>query len=189
MKIAVLASGNGSNFEALVKNNIPVDLLICNDEQAYALTRAKKMNIPYQLINDKDFENNKLYNQKLFEFLKQTLQADDLIILAGYMKLIPAEIIDYFPNIVNIHPSLLPAFKGLNAIEQALVYGVKVTGVTIHYIDSKMDEGVIIAQQAVTIDDDENFNSLLVKINAVEHQLFPKTIKRIIKEKYEKSID
>ncbi|BBE31212.1 phosphoribosylglycinamide formyltransferase [Tepiditoga spiralis] len=175
-KIIVLASGNGSNFEALKNENINITHLICNKKNAYVIERAKKLKVPYTIISEK---NKIIYNKKLFEKLKNL--KFDLIVLAGYMKILPPEIVNYYKNkIVNIHPSLLPAFPGTHSIEKAYNYGVKYTGVTIHYVDEGMDTGKIIEQEIIKIDYTKNIDALETQIHIIEHKIYPKIIKKLL---------
>ncbi len=183
-KIAIFASGNGSNFEEIAKYKnkyYKVVLLICDKENAYVLDRAKRLNIPSVVVIPKNFSDKSNYETVILNYLIQ--YKVDFIVLAGYMRLIGHVLLSKYQNkIVNIHPSLLPAFKGLNAIEQAIHYGVKVTGVTIHYIDEGMDTGKIIAQKAVKIDEDMNLDKIKMKIQKVEHRLYKKVIEEIIRK-------
>ncbi|AEX84829.1 phosphoribosylglycinamide formyltransferase [Marinitoga sp. 1135] len=192
-RIIVLASGNGSNFEAIVKklrNKYKIKL-ISENKNAYVLQRAIKLDIDYELINYKLYKSREEYNQKLFEYLKR--EEPDLIVLAGYMKILPEYIVEHFENqIINIHPSLLPAFKGLNAIKQAFEYGVKYTGITIHYVNNELDGGKIITQEVVKIEREDTLETLEEKIHKLEHKLYPKVIDKILRLQevaYEKSLN
>lgn len=181
LKFAVFASGSGSNFQSIIDATARKDLeaecalLICDQPEAKVISRAKKHNIPVFLFELKHYPNKVNYEQAILEKLQQfDIQ---FIALAGYMRLIGSTLLQsYERKIVNIHPSLLPSFPGLNAIEQAIEAGVKVTGVTIHYIDSGMDTGPIVAQQAVKVCDNETEKTLQRKIHAVEHVLYPQTL-------------
>lgn len=184
-KIAVFASGSGSNFQAIieaVKNGqlgADIRLLVCDKAGAYAIERAKKENIPYFVFQAKEYASKDQYELEILENLKK--QEVDLIVLAGYMRLIGTTLLSEFEGrIINIHPSLLPAFPGKDAIGQALEANVKVSGVTIHYVDSGMDTGPIIAQKAVELSEDETVESLQEKIHRIEHELYPKVIKGLL---------
>lgn len=181
-KLVVLASGNGSNFEAIVRklrNRYEIKL-ISENRDAYVLQRAIKLMIDYELINYNRFGERESYNKKLFEYLKK--EEPDLIALAGYMKILPDYIVDYFKNrILNIHPSLLPSFKGLNAIKRAFEYGVKYTGVTVHYVNNELDGGKIITQAVVKIEPEDTLETLEEKIHKVEQRLYPKVIDKIMR--------
>ncbi|KLO21960.1 phosphoribosylglycinamide formyltransferase [Marinitoga sp. 1197] len=182
-KIVVLASGNGSNFEAIVKklrNRYEIKL-ISDNKKAFVLQRAINLYIDYEIVNFKDFKKREDFERKLFEYLKK--EHPDLIVLAGFMKILPEYIVEYFNNkIINIHPSLLPAFKGLNAIKKALDYGVKYTGITVHYVNNELDGGKIIAQEVVKVEYNDSLESLEEKIHKIEHRLYPKVIDKILRK-------
>jgi phosphoribosylglycinamide formyltransferase-1 len=184
-KIAIFASGNGSNFQALVNAvkegtlQANIALLVCDRPGAYVIERAEAEHIPVCLFNPKQYQNKAAYETIILAKLVE--MNIEFIALAGYMRLIGPTILKHYEGkIVNIHPSLLPAFPGLDAIGQSLQAGVKQTGVTIHYVDEGMDTGKIIAQQPVPISDDETRESLQVKIQAVEHQLYPATLQKLL---------
>ncbi|ADU28704.1 phosphoribosylglycinamide formyltransferase [Evansella cellulosilytica DSM 2522] len=187
MNLGVFASGSGSNFEAImeaVKSGAvagKVQLLVCDKEDAYAIKRAENHGVPVFTYQPKVFASKEAYET---EILRQ-LQAYnvELIVLAGYMRLIGSTLLSAFEHrIVNIHPSLLPAFPGLDAIGQAFDAKVKVSGVTVHYVDAGMDTGPIIAQEAIHIEDGDTKEDVQRKIQQVEHQLYPKTIQGVIEQ-------
>lgn len=185
MNLAVFASGNGSNFEAVIQSikdgkiDGTVKVLICDKEDAYVIKRAENHQIPVFIFNPKEFDGKDHYEQIILE--KLTELNINLIILAGYMRLVGKTLLDAFENrILNIHPSLLPSFPGLDAIGQALDAGVKVTGVTIHFVDSGMDTGPIIAQEPIKIEEDDTKEDVQRKIQKIEHELYPKTIQKVI---------
>jgi len=177
IKIALLASGNGSNAEAIIKHfaNHPNIKIVCfsDNEDAKALGRAKNLDIEAIYL---PFEQN-------FEYFSQN--SFDLYVLAGYMRVLPQNVLD-LGTFINIHPSLLPAFKGKDAIKQAYKHGVKVTGVTVHYVSKEVDGGKIIAQTPVMIEEDMNFAELEEKIHEVEHQFYPLIIESLL---YDKIVD
>ncbi len=184
-KLIVLASGNGSNFEAIVRHirdeNLPLKIthLLTDNPKAYALKRAERLGIPSKVLDYKSFDNRDEYNRALLKFLKSL--DFDLIVLAGYMRILPPFIVrEFWRKIINIHPSLLPAFPGLHAIEKAYKYGVKVTGVTVHYVDEGVDTGPIIMQECVKIEDDDTLETLEEKIHKVEHEIYIKAIKKVL---------
>ncbi len=184
-RIIILASGNGSNFEAIVNHirqeNLPitVEMLITDNPKAFAIKRAERLGIPYKIIDSRKFGSRSEYNKALDEFLSSI--EFDLMVLAGYMKILPAFIVrKYWRKIVNIHPSLLPAFPGLHAIEKAFEYGVKVTGVTVHFVDEGVDTGPIIAQECVKIEEDDTLETLEEKIHKVEHKIYIEAIKKVL---------
>lgn len=180
-RIAVFASGQGSNFQSLVHSansgrlGAEIALLVCNKPQAPVVERARKAGIDCLLFEPKAYASRGDYETEIAAELAK--RGIDLIVLAGYMLLLTPVLVDlYAGRMINIHPSLLPSFPGINAIGQALNYGVQVTGVTVHLVDGGMDSGVVIAQQAVHIDDDDNIQSLEDKIHTVEQELYPKVV-------------
>lgn len=184
-RVAVLASGNGSNFEAIIQAveegriNCSVELVFSDKPDAYVLERANNHKIPFTSFMIKDFPSKLEYEQELLRILKEN--QIDILILAGYMRLIGNELLDAFPQrIINIHPSLLPSFPGLHGIEDAFNYGVKYTGVTVHYVDSGIDTGKIINQAVVDIAPDDDLESLEAKIHQTEHIIYPDTLAKLI---------
>ena len=182
-RIAVFASGSGSNFEAIVEARrrgefeSEVAVMVCDRPGAYVLERAARLGVPAIAVSPKEFESKALYETFLAEKLKEL--DVDLICLAGYMRIIGPVLLEQFPvRIVNIHPSLLPSFKGAHAIRDAFDYGVKVYGVTIHYVDETLDGGRIIAQTAVPYEGDD-IDELEGMIHAAEHKLYPQVISRL----------
>ena len=183
--IAVFASGNGSNFEAIVRackeNKIEgatVSLLVCDRYDAYALERAKKLDIKPFVFDPKSYSSKKEYEQKILDVLR----ANDIhiICLAGYMRIVGDTLLEAFPNrILNIHPSLLPSFKGAIAIIEAFEFGVKVFGVTVHLIDNTIDGGTIIAQRAFEYHGD-SIEEVEHRIHEIEYQLYPEAINALL---------
>jgi phosphoribosylglycinamide formyltransferase 1 len=183
-QIAIFASGSGSNFQALVdavqggtlKANIK--LLVCDQPGAFVIQRAQSAGIPVFVFRAKDYENKQAFEQEILNELAHL--GVDFIVLAGYMRLIGPTLLESFGGrIVNIHPSLLPSFPGKDAIGQAIDGGVKITGVTIHYVDAGMDTGEIIAQEIVRVTTGETKQSLQDKIQHVEHHLYPTTLNHL----------
>lgn len=177
IKIAVLASGNGSNAEAIIKyfqNNPNVDVECFSDKSnARALQRAENLGSKATYV---PFEDNfKYFSENPF----------DLYALAGYMRILPEKVLN-LGTFVNIHPSLLPSFKGKNAISKAYNYGAKVTGVTIHYAEKQVDSGQIILQTPVTIEENMNLAELTAKIHEIEHRIYPRVLESLI---YDKIVD
>ncbi|MBF2016518.1 MAG: phosphoribosylglycinamide formyltransferase [Rivularia sp. T60_A2020_040] len=181
LKLGIMASGNGSNFAAVaqaIQNgqlNAQIQVLIYNNPDAYAAVRASKWNIPAILINHRDYKHREELDQQIV----QTLHKHDVewVIMAGWMRLVTQTLIDAFPDkIINIHPSLLPSFKGVNAIEQAIEAGVKITGCTVHLVSLEMDSGKIIMQAAVPVLPDDNPDTLHSRIQIQEHRILPLAI-------------
>lgn len=187
MNLAIFASGNGTNFEAIAKaivekkiSDAQIKVLIVDHKDAYVIERAKKYGVPYEVVLLKDYPSKKEYEEHILEVLKK--YEVELICLAGYMKIINETLLDAYPNkIINIHPALLPSFKGAYGIQDAFDYGCKVFGVTIHYVSPELDGGRIIAQKAFEYygNDVDELESM---IHAVEHELYPLTIDKLIKE-------
>ncbi|NNU97205.1 phosphoribosylglycinamide formyltransferase [Anoxybacillus sp. EFIL] len=187
-RIAIFASGSGTNFQAIIdavkKGDIQAEvaLLVCDRPHAKVIERAIREHVPVFVFNPKHYETKQQFEREILQQLQQ--KEIDWIVLAGYMRLIGSTLLQAYPNkIVNIHPSLLPSFPGKNAIGQAYRYGVKVTGVTVHYVDEGMDIGPIIAQQALYIDDGEPLESVERRIHEIEHVLYPKVIQQLVSEK------
>ncbi|MGG3843537.1 phosphoribosylglycinamide formyltransferase [Anoxybacillus kestanbolensis] len=187
-RIAIFASGSGTNFQAIVdavkKGDIQAEvaLLVCDRLHAKVIERAIREHVPVFVFNPKQYETKQQFEREILQQLQQ--KEIDWIVLAGYMRLIGPTLLQAYPNkIVNIHPSLLPSFPGKDAIGQAYRYGVKVTGVTVHYVDEGMDTGPIIAQQALYIDDGEPLESVERRIHEIEHVLYPKVIQQLVSEK------
>ncbi len=188
MKIAVFASGRGSNLQAIIaastRGDIPaeIELVISDNKDARALKRAEAAGIDNIFVDPGEFNFNREYEEKLIEILKG--YEIDLIALAGYMRILSTLFIKEYRNkIVNIHPSLLPAFKGLNAQQQALDYGVKYSGCTVHYVDAGVDSGPIIDQAVVRVDDNDTVEDLAQRILKEEHRIYPEVIKDIVEGK------
>ena len=183
-RIAIFASGSGTNFEALVNEtykNGEIVLLVCDKPNAYVIERAKNHNIPYFVVELKKCENKEAYEQKIVDKLKE--EKIDLVLLAGYMKIVDKTLLDaYEGKIINIHPALLPSFKGAHGIKDAYEYGVKIMGVTIHYVNKEVDGGKIIAQDCFHLNG-ETLEEAEEKIHAIEHKLFPATLKKLLEEK------
>jgi len=185
MRIAVLCSGKGSNFQAIIdaaKNRVfdgEIAIMVCDNPDAYAIEIAREQEIPYIAIDRRDFPSKEEFEKAITKQLEQVRV--DLVCLAGYMRLLSPAFIDAYRNrIINIHPALLPAFKGADGVKDALGYGVKVTGVTVHFVTEDVDAGPIILQSAVEISDNDTEGSLRERIHKTEHVLYPKAIRLFI---------
>jgi len=174
-KIAVLLSGNGSNLNAIIKKGINVSFVVSNNPEAPGLKIAQKSNIPTY-----SWKNLSALEEHVSELVK--IHEIKLLVLAGFMRLLSKEFISSLRqrSIINIHPSILPEFKGLNAIQQALESGVKYTGVTIHYVDEGVDTGEIIHQESIKIEESDTIVSLKKRLQVLEHDLYPKVIENIL---------
>ena len=181
-RIAVFASGQGTNFSALAAAQNEgrlgpgrIELLVSDKPEAPVAQRAKDAGVPALLLRPKDYASRELYEAEIVAELQR--REVGLIVLAGYMRLItPTLLAPYAGRIINIHPSLLPAFVGKDAIGQALEYGVKLTGVTVHFVDGGMDTGPVIAQRSVQIEEQDTAELLAERIHQVEHELYPQVI-------------
>ena len=184
-RIAVFCSGYGSNFEAIAEAvrrrrlKAELALLVCDNPNAYAVRRAAKHRIPAVVVSPKLFHSREDYEKFVLSILKN--QKVDLVVLAGFMRILtPRFIRAYRHKILNVHPSLLPAFKGAHAIRDAFKAGVKVTGVTVHVVTDQLDSGPILAQKAVRRSKSDTLKSLEKKIHRTEFKLYSKTIQKFI---------
>ncbi|HEY6962577.1 MAG TPA: phosphoribosylglycinamide formyltransferase [Gaiellaceae bacterium] len=173
--IGVLVSGNGSNLQALIDAGLPVSAVASNRKDAYALVRARSAGIPTATFALDCHADRAERDLVMATWLEE--HGVELVVLAGYMHLLTEPFLKRFPErIVNVHPSLLPAFPGAHAISDALAAGVETTGVTVHYVDAGLDTGPVIAQEAVPV---EPRATLEERIHAVEHRLLPKVVSDI----------
>jgi len=186
--MAVLASGRGTNFEAIAKAvkrgyiRANLKLLITDKEEAPVREKAKRFKVKEVFIDPKNFKTRKDFDKEVVKLLRR--EKIDLVILAGFMRIITPYFVKAFKNrILNIHPALLPSFKGTEAIKRAYDYGVKVTGVTVHFVDEKVDHGPIILQEALKIKEKESLESLEERIHKIEHRLYPKAIKLFLERR------
>ncbi|MBI4687559.1 MAG: phosphoribosylglycinamide formyltransferase [Nitrospirae bacterium] len=182
LNIGVLASGRGSNFQAIIDSieggylKVKIVLLITDNPNAYAIERAKKHGIAHLIIKPKDFSDKDAY----YSHIAKELKAKDarLVVLAGFMRVVGKKLIQEFQDkIINIHPALLPSFPGLHGQKQAVDYGVKMSGCTVHFVDEGVDTGPIIIQAAVPVYHDDTEESLSERILKQEHKIFPYAIK------------
>lgn len=182
LKLGVLASGRGSNFQSIIDEieagrlKASVRLLVVDKPGAFAIERAKKHSIEHLYLNPKDFPAKEDFYAKIAAELKA--REVELVILAGFMRVVRKPLIDAFPNrIMNIHPALLPSFPGLHGHADALAYGVKISGCTVHFVDEGVDTGPVIIQAAVAVDPDDTEDSLSARILKLEHRIFPEAIR------------
>jgi len=180
-RLGILISGRGSNLQSIIEAirtgslDATIAVVISNRAAAAGLQRAREAGLETMCLLPKDFESRDSYDEAVAAVLRA--QSVDLVCLAGFMRLIGAPLLDAFPNrILNIHPSLLPAFPGLDAQEQALEYGVRVSGATVHLVTAELDGGPIILQQAVPVDPADTVESLSARILLAEHRLYPTAV-------------
>jgi phosphoribosylglycinamide formyltransferase-1 len=182
-RIAVLASGTGTNLQAILdrlhgRDGIEVACVVSNKPGAKALERARSADVETAVFRPEDHEDRAARDAAIGDLLDA--RGADLIVLAGYMELLSPDFVRRFPNrIVNVHPALLPAFPGLDAVGQALDHGVRVTGVTVHFVDERVDSGPIIVQRAIEVPYTRDRSQLEEEIHRVEHELLPRAIRLI----------
>lgn len=181
LRLGILASGNGSNFEAVAKAiasgklNAKIQVLIYNNPEAKVAVRATNWDVPAVLLNHRNFQSREDLDREIVHTLQQ--YQVEWVVMAGWMRIVTPILIDAFPNqIINIHPSLLPSFKGVRAIEQALAAGVKIAGCTVHLVAPEVDSGVILLQAAVPVLADDTAETLHNRIQEQEHRILPQAI-------------
>lgn len=184
IKAAVFASGSGSNFQVIVDDqDLPCEiaLLVCDQKDAYVIERAKAAGVEVFTFEAKAYPSKQAYEEEIVELLRE--KEITWIFFAGYMRLAGETLLQaYEGRIVNIHPSLLPAFPGKDAIGQAFRASVPETGVTIHFVDEGMDTGPVIEQTAVPVLPDDTIETLAQRIHQAEHKLYPKVIKELLQK-------
>ena len=181
IKLGVLLSGSGTNLQAIIDRieagtlDATIELVVSSRTSAYGLVRAKKHGLQTLTLSKEVYADPLVADEVIATELK--MHDVDYVIMAGYMRMVHEPILAAFPNrVVNLHPALLPSFKGAHAIQDAYDYGVKVTGVTVHFADEKYDCGPIIAQQALVVEEGWSVDELEEHIHAIEHELYPNTI-------------
>lgn len=190
LNLGVLISGNGSNLQSIIDHiekgslKAVIKIVISNNSDAYGITRAKKHGIPVVVLKNRDFKNKEEFDLELIRILESNCV--DLVILAGFMRIITPTLLKAFPQkIMNIHPALLPSFPGIHGQKQALEYGVKISGCTVHFVDEGVDTGPIIMQKAVQVFDDDNEEILAARILKEEHKIYPRAIQLFAEGKIE----
>lgn len=181
LKLGIMASGNGSNFEAIAvaiasqQLNARIQVLIYNNPGIKAVARAEKWGVPAVLLNHRDYKRREDLDSAIVETLRQ--YEVKWLVMAGWMRVVTSVLIDAFPDrIINIHPSLLPSFKGVRAVEQALAAGVKIAGCTVHLVRPEVDSGPILIQAAVPVLPDDTPETLQARIQVQEHRILPQAI-------------
>ncbi|WP_047152450.1 phosphoribosylglycinamide formyltransferase [Aneurinibacillus tyrosinisolvens] len=186
MKIAVFASGSGSNFGAIMQaiaegslTGAEVVLLVCDKPEAYVLKRAAEYSVPTFAFRANEYSSKAAVEAEIVHRLEEA--GAEFIVLAGYMRLIGDTLLaSYGGRMINLHPSLLPSFAGKDAVGQALRYGVKVTGITVHFVDEGMDTGPIIAQRMIPVYQDDTKETLVARVQEEEHRLLPQVVQLIV---------
>lgn len=182
-KIAIFASGTGTNFEALadsreILNLADIEIMVCDKPGAKVIEKAEKRNIETFVFNPKTFENKKAYEKEILEKVKDL----DYIFLAGYMRILSGDFLENFPGkVINIHPSLLPKYKGIESIKRAYENREEYIGVTIHYVNEEIDGGEILAQDKFRVDYDMSLGEVEADVHKIEHKLYVKTAAEILK--------
>ncbi len=181
-RLAVLASGTGTNLQALMDDphvGPHIVVVVSDRPEAMALERARARGIEAVVCSPRDFPDRVAHDRALRDLLRE--RGVTHVALAGYMRIVGPELIAAFPDrIVNLHPALLPAFPGMHAVEDALAWGVKVTGVTVHLVDEEVDHGPIVAQEPVRVREDDDVESLRRRIHETEHRIFPRAVRALI---------
>ena len=190
LKLGILISGNGSNLQSIIDHiekgslKATIKIVISNNPDAYGITRAKKNGIPVVVLKNGDLKNKEDFDLELIRILKNN--SVDLVILAGFMRILTSTFLKAFPQkIMNIHPALLPSFPGIHGQKQALEYGVKLSGCTVHFVDEGVDTGPIIMQKAVLVFDDDTEETLAARILKEEHRIYPQAIQFFAEGKIE----
>ena len=184
LQLGVMASGNGSNFEAIAiaireaRLSASIRLLIVNNPDCGARQRAERLGIPCQVVDHRQYRDRRVLDRKLVDcFGAADVEA---VVMAGWMRIVTNELIQAFPDrLINIHPSLLPSFRGTDGVGQALRAGVRISGCTVHLVNEELDAGPILAQAAVPVFPDDNQASLAGRIQRQEHRLLPAALNRI----------
>ncbi|MEO0704796.1 MAG: phosphoribosylglycinamide formyltransferase [Cyanobacteria bacterium J06649_5] len=193
LRLGIMASGSGSNFEAIAQAierkdlNARIEVVIYNNPGARVVERARRLGIPAQLINHREFESRESLDLAIVAALRS--HGVTWVIMAGWMRRVTQQLISAFPQrILNIHPSLLPSFPGINAVKQALKAQVKITGCSVHYVELVVDSGPIIMQAAVPVLPNDTEKTLQARIQVQEHRIFPQAIK-IAAQAYASSVE
>jgi phosphoribosylglycinamide formyltransferase-1 len=181
LKLGVLISGSGSNLQSIIDHiekgslNAEIKIVISNNPDAYGILRAKKHGLPVAVLNHRDFKSREDFDQELINTLQNNCV--QLVVLAGFMRILTPAFLRAFPQrIINIHPALLPAFPGTHVQKQALEYGAKFSGCTVHFVDEGVDTGPIIIQSVVPVHDDDTEEALAARILKEEHRIYPQAI-------------
>ena len=187
IRLGVLASGNGSNFEYIIKSiqkkqlNAEISILIVNNPNCLAIKKAMRYKIPYVIINHRDCNSRSEHDMLVMRKLEEL--SVELVVMAGWMRIVGEELINKYNNrLINIHPSLLPSFKGVDAIQQAIDKKVKITGCTVHYVQKEVDSGLIIIQAAVPLNEKDSKDTLKKRIQEMEHIILPIAISKVAKK-------
>ena len=181
LKIAILASGSGTNAQAMIDKaaqgtlDVSIALIVCNRPGAGVIARAEKAGIPCLLLDHKAFADRESFDARMVQALRQA--GAELVVLAGYMRLLTPVFLEAFAGkVINIHPALLPSFPGVHGGADALNYGVKVSGCTVHFVEEKVDSGPVLIQAVVPVNAGESEDDLMNRIHVMEHRIYPQAI-------------
>ena len=180
LKVGVLLSGSGTNFQAIIDaaaDGLPVEVVqvVSSRPDAYGIERARAANIPVLVMNREKYADPAAADGQIVAAL--TAAGAEYVVMAGYMRMVTPVMLDAFPNrVLNLHPALLPSFKGAHAIADAFAAGVKVTGVTVHFANEDYDKGPIVAQEPVRVVEDDTLDTLETRIHETEHELYPRVL-------------
>lgn len=184
LKIGVLLSGSGTNLQAIIdaaaNDGLPVDIVqvVSSRPDAYGIERARKAGIPVTVLNRDVYADPEAADARIVEALRAA--GAQYVVMAGYMRKVTPVMLDAFPDrVLNLHPALLPSFKGAHAIQDAFDAGVKVTGITVHFANEDYDKGPIVAQRAVEVREDDTHDDLEARIHEVEHVLYPEVLRLV----------
>ncbi len=181
-RLAVLASGTGTNLQALMDDTVVgphVALVVSDRPEAGARQRARDRGVPTAVCRPQDHPDRAAHDRAIRDLLQA--EGIDCVALAGYMRIVGPELIAAFPErIVNLHPALLPAFPGMRSVADALEWGVKVTGVTVHLVDEEVDHGPIVAQEPLRVLEEDDLDSLLARVHETEHRIFPMAVRALV---------
>lgn len=180
--MAVLASGEGTNLQALLDDaslGRQVALVVSDRPQARALGRARRAGVQTVVVEPSGFQDRSSYDEALVALLED--ERIDVVVLAGFMRILGSGVVSRFENrILNVHPSLLPSFPGDRSVKEALEWGVKLTGVTVHLVDDQVDHGPVVAQEAIPVLPDDDWESLETRVHEVEHRLLPMAVRAMV---------
>ena len=188
LNFGILLSGSGTNLQAIIDEieagrlNAKISLVVSSRPDAYGITRAQNSNIKTLVMDKTQYANPELADETIVEALKEA--GAEYVVMAGYMRMVTPVMLNAYPNkVINLHPALLPSFKGAHGIKDAFDAGVKITGITVHFANAEYDKGPIIAQVAIPISEDDTLESLEEKIHTEEHKLYPKVLQLISESK------
>ena len=179
--IILFASGEGTNFSAMIRGGVRIHSVITDNRNAGVINRAKEKGVPCFCIPKFRRETREEHEARIIEVLPDKI---DLIVLAGYMRLLSSFFLENYPNVINIHPSLLPSFKGKNSIEDAYRFGCKYIGATVHWVNEEMDSGEIIEQEGFRIDDDATLTEVVKKMHLLENGMYPRVVHDLITQEH-----